>query len=163
GFPERCRLPPREWGRAIAPGKKMFATTPVSSSGSEEWRPEAPCGAREPCVRSEVEHDSVLRSVLRRGPELHAPLSTSSFYSRNARSAMKYPPPMQTLSVLSGLLFLAATSGAAPPRGFLPDSAAAQMRWEEQYVALPDAAVIRENDRQLSAEPHHLGSAGDEK
>src|SRR5262249_47999038 len=62
----------------------------------------------------------------------------------------------------AAFLYLAAPT-AAPPRGFLPDTAAAQTTWEEQYLALPDASVIRENDRVLSAEPHHLGSAGGEK
>src|SRR5215471_2246554 len=76
-------------------------------------------------------------------PEVHTPLSTSSFYSRSARSAMKYPPPMHNFSILAELLLLAATSTAAP-RGFLPDTAAAQTRWEEQYVASPDASVIRD-------------------
>ena len=35
--------------------------------------------------------------------------------------------------------------------------------WEERFRAIPDAARIRENDRVLSAEPHHLSSAYDTK
>jgi N-acetylated-alpha-linked acidic dipeptidase len=42
-------------------------------------------------------------------------------------------------------------------------SAAQEPAWEEQYRSLPDAAVIRENDRVLSASPHPLGSPEDEK
>jgi N-acetylated-alpha-linked acidic dipeptidase len=68
---------------------------------------------------------------------------------------------MQNFSAVAWLLLW---NAAAPsPRGFLPDRAAQQVKWETQYLALPDASVIRENDRVLSAEPHHLGSAGDEK
>ena len=51
----------------------------------------------------------------------------------------------------------------AVPRGFGPDSARDEARWEERYRALPDSAVIRETARLLSAEPHHVGSAYDEK
>src|SRR5262245_22231674 len=77
------------------------------------------------------------------------------------RSAMNYPAPMKTASAISCLLFLAATHPS--PRGFSDDGAVAEARWEDQYRALIDPSVIRENDRVLSAEPHHLGSPGDEK
>jgi N-acetylated-alpha-linked acidic dipeptidase len=71
---------------------------------------------------------------------------------------------MQNISLLASLLlWSAATTTASSPRGFLPDTAARQLQWEKQYLALPDASVIRENDRVLSAEPHHLGSPADEK
>ena len=49
------------------------------------------------------------------------------------------------------------------PRGFFPESAKEESRWEDRYRSLPDAAVIRETARVLSAEPHHVGSAYDEK
>ncbi len=48
-------------------------------------------------------------------------------------------------------------------RGFLQADAQSERSWEEQYRRLPDPKTIRENDRVLSAEPHHLGSAQDEK
>jgi N-acetylated-alpha-linked acidic dipeptidase len=68
---------------------------------------------------------------------------------------------MRNLFAVSWILCL---STAAPaPRGFLPAGIASELDWESQYAALPDPARIRENDRVLSAEPHHLGSAGDEK
>jgi len=47
--------------------------------------------------------------------------------------------------------------------GFSDLSAAQERAWEEQYRSLPDAAVIRETDRVLSASPHPLGSPDDEK
>jgi N-acetylated-alpha-linked acidic dipeptidase len=37
----------------------------------------------------------------------------------------------------------------------------ADQRWERDYRALPDAVNIRENNRHLSAEPHHVGSPAD--
>jgi N-acetylated-alpha-linked acidic dipeptidase len=51
----------------------------------------------------------------------------------------------------------------AVPRGFLPESASDEARWEERYRALPDPSVIQETARVLSAAPHHTGSGGDEK
>jgi N-acetylated-alpha-linked acidic dipeptidase len=51
----------------------------------------------------------------------------------------------------------------ASPRGFTAESAREESRWEERYRALPDAKVIRESARILSAEPHHVGSAYGEK
>ena len=74
---------------------------------------------------------------------------------------MKYPARMRNIPALSWLLLFAASHPT--PRGFLAESAVAEVQWEDQYRALPDPAVIRENDRVLSAEPHHLGSPGDEK
>ncbi|HMF07671.1 MAG TPA: PA domain-containing protein [Thermoanaerobaculia bacterium] len=47
--------------------------------------------------------------------------------------------------------------------GFSDHTAAQERAWEEQYRSLPDAAVIRETDRVLSASPHPLGSPDDEK
>jgi len=61
------------------------------------------------------------------------------------------------------LFLLVLGTTAALPRGFLGQNAASQRKWEEQFRRLPDPAAIRENDRILSAEPHHLGSAADEK
>lgn len=51
----------------------------------------------------------------------------------------------------------------AVPRGFRPENAREETRWEERYRALPDASVIRETARTLSAEPHHVGSPYDER
>jgi N-acetylated-alpha-linked acidic dipeptidase len=57
---------------------------------------------------------------------------------------------MKILTAVVGLLALA----AAP----VPE---ADQKWERDYRALPDAARIRENNRHLSAEPHHVGSPAD--
>src|SRR5258706_1988259 len=61
------------------------------------------------------------------------------------------------------LAVLLAVPAAAGPRGFLPVNAGAQAKWEARFRSLPDASVIRESNRVLSAEPHHVGSAYDEK
>ncbi|HSS45234.1 MAG TPA: folate hydrolase, partial [Thermoanaerobaculia bacterium] len=61
------------------------------------------------------------------------------------------------------LLLLALVAASAPPRGFFGENADAQRKWEHRYQALPDASAVREFDRFLSAEPHHLGSPDDEK
>jgi len=74
---------------------------------------------------------------------------------------MKYPARMRNIPALSWLLLFAASHPT--PRGFLAESGLAEVQWEDQYRALPDPAAIRENVRVLSAEPHHLGSPGDEK
>ena len=47
-------------------------------------------------------------------------------------------------------------------RGF-PGDAASERETERRYAAALQAANIRENDRHLSAEPHHLGSARGEQ
>ncbi len=60
----------------------------------------------------------------------------------------------------AALLLLPALAG---PRGFFGDSADAERKWEERYRSLPQASAIRESNRILSAEPHHTGSAADEK
>jgi N-acetylated-alpha-linked acidic dipeptidase len=62
---------------------------------------------------------------------------------------------------LAGLLL--AVPAVAGPRGFLRENASAQTKWEARFRSLPDASVIRESNRVLSAEPHHVGSAYDEK
>jgi N-acetylated-alpha-linked acidic dipeptidase len=74
---------------------------------------------------------------------------------------MNYPPRMRTALMTSILLLLA--GAPSTPRGFSDETAASEVRWEDQYRGLLDPSVIRENDRVLSAEPHHLGSPGDEK
>jgi N-acetylated-alpha-linked acidic dipeptidase len=51
----------------------------------------------------------------------------------------------------------------ASPRGFFPDSAKEELRVEARFRSLPDAKVIRETARVLSAEPHHVGSPYGEK
>lgn len=61
------------------------------------------------------------------------------------------------------LALLLAVPAVAGPRGFLRENASAQTRWEARFRSLPDASVIRESNRVLSAEPHHVGSAYDEK
>jgi len=77
------------------------------------------------------------------------------------KEQLNYPPPMlQT----SNRLFSASPSlFKLALCGFSDHSAAQERAWEEQYRSLPDAAVIRENDRVLSASPHPLGSPDDEK
>jgi N-acetylated-alpha-linked acidic dipeptidase len=60
-------------------------------------------------------------------------------------------------------LLLAIATPPTSPRGFLRAGVESERRWESRYQELPDAAVIRESDRALSARPHHLGSAADEK
>jgi N-acetylated-alpha-linked acidic dipeptidase len=67
------------------------------------------------------------------------------------------------LSTIGCLLGAWVSLSAVAPRGFSGASGAGELAWEEQYRALPDAAVIRETDRVLSASPHQLGSADDEK
>jgi N-acetylated-alpha-linked acidic dipeptidase len=57
---------------------------------------------------------------------------------------------MKFLTAGLALLLLAATP--------LPET---DQRWEREYRALPEAANIRENNRRLSAEPHHVGSPAD--
>jgi len=46
-------------------------------------------------------------------------------------------------------------------QGFTPTSSAAEQQWETKYRALPDASKDLENDRRLSARPHHVGSPYD--
>ncbi len=48
-------------------------------------------------------------------------------------------------------------------RGFFGRNAEAEEKWEQRYRSLPRAFVIRESNRVLSAEPHHVGSPYDEK
>jgi len=58
---------------------------------------------------------------------------------------------LKSSALLLCLLF--ASAGAAPET----------TNWEETLRAVPDAARIRESNRVLSAEPHHLGSPAGEK
>jgi len=67
---------------------------------------------------------------------------------------------MNNKGVLAAALLVPAL---VSPRGFFPESAKEETRWEERYRSLPDSKVIRENARVLSAEPHHVGSPYDEK
>ena len=61
------------------------------------------------------------------------------------------------------LALLLAVPAVVGSRGFLRDNASAETKWEARFRSLPDASVIRESNRVLSAEPHHVGSAYDEK
>jgi N-acetylated-alpha-linked acidic dipeptidase len=66
-----------------------------------------------------------------------------------------------TTRFLPALFVLAAVPAPMPPaipRGFFPESAAAQQKVEREFRALPDPAVARESMRRLAAAPHHLGS-----
>ncbi len=66
-----------------------------------------------------------------------------------------------TSRFLPAIFVLAAAPAPAPPaipRGFFPESAAAQQKVEREFRALPDPAVARESMRRLAAAPHHLGS-----
>jgi N-acetylated-alpha-linked acidic dipeptidase len=65
-----------------------------------------------------------------------------------------------SMRLISVLLAIPALAG---PRGFLRENAGAQAKREERFRSLPDASVIRESNRVLSAEPHHVGSAYDER
>src|SRR6202162_5854789 len=58
---------------------------------------------------------------------------------------------------------LLALPALAGPRGFFRGNDAAEEKWEQRFRSLPDTAVLRESNRVLSAEPHHVGSAYDEK
>jgi N-acetylated-alpha-linked acidic dipeptidase len=57
---------------------------------------------------------------------------------------------------------LTAQQGAVPERvaldGFSHADAAAELGWEQKFRAIPDPERIRANMKQLSAEPHHIGS-----
>src|SRR6202043_3755667 len=110
---------------------------------------------------SEVDHDSDLRNVAGR-EQASGPLVNGTHFIRQAPSEqLNYPAPMFFVQACVSLFLLAAT--ATPARGFFAENAATQRKWEEQFRQLPDPAAIREYDRVLSAEPHHLGSAADEK
>ncbi len=61
------------------------------------------------------------------------------------------------------LLAPAIAAGLEETRGFFGENSAAEEKWEQRYRSLPQASVIRESNHILSAEPHHVGSPGDEK
>ncbi len=61
------------------------------------------------------------------------------------------------------LLAVATPAAPPPPRGFFPESVAAEQEVEREFRAIPDPTAARESMRRLSAVPHHLGSPGDEK
>lgn len=48
-------------------------------------------------------------------------------------------------------------------QGYTAASSAAEQQWEVKFRALPSAEIDRENDRRLSAQPHHVGSARDKE
>lgn len=80
------------------------------------------------------------------------------------------PGPAEAIDILERMSFstrlavvLLTLPAVAGPRGFFHENAAAQLKWEQRFRSLPDSAVLRETNRVLSAEPHHVGSAGDEK
>src|SRR5712692_421336 len=80
----------------------------------------------------------------------------------NRQSTMDWYPRRMTLSTrfAAALLLLSALE---EPRGFFGENAEAERKWEQRYRSLPQASVIRELNRILSAEPHHVGSPYDEK
>lgn len=45
--------------------------------------------------------------------------------------------------------------------GYTPEHSATEVQWEQKFRALPQRDHIRENDRRMSARPHHTGSAYD--
>ena len=63
---------------------------------------------------------------------------------------------------LAAALLLLPALGSTP-RGFFGENADAEVKWERRYRSLPQASVIHETNRVLSAEPHHVGSPADEK
>jgi N-acetylated-alpha-linked acidic dipeptidase len=48
-------------------------------------------------------------------------------------------------------------------QGYTAGSSAAEQQWETKFRALPSADIDRENDRRLSAQPHHVGTARDKE
>ena len=66
-------------------------------------------------------------------------------------------------SLLSAALLLAAAPASLadePIWGFTPDAARAEREWESRFAAMPSADSARRYMRQLSGQPHHLGSPG---
>src|SRR5216684_2672162 len=55
----------------------------------------------------------------------------------------------------------AVNTGEVTLRGYTPEHAAAEMRWEGKFREMPDPAKVRENMRRMSARPHHVGSPYD--
>ncbi len=45
--------------------------------------------------------------------------------------------------------------------GYSPQAAATEWQWEQKFRAIPDPANLREYNRRLSAQPHHVGSPYD--
>ena len=75
---------------------------------------------------------------------------------------MRFPKRLLFLLLLLPAAFVPSSPPAAL-RGFSRAGAEEEMKWERRYRAIPDASAIREYNRALSAEPHHVGSPHDEK
>ena len=56
-----------------------------------------------------------------------------------------------------------ADGAARPLRGYSDANARTQIDWEERMRAIPKPDLLREYMKQLSAEPHHVGSAYDKQ
>jgi N-acetylated-alpha-linked acidic dipeptidase len=65
------------------------------------------------------------------------------------------------IALLAGLLFVAADE--APLPGFTPERSAAQLKLEEKFLALPNAARAEQNHKMLTHEPHVSGSEADRR
>jgi N-acetylated-alpha-linked acidic dipeptidase len=70
-------------------------------------------------------------------------------------------PTRISLLVLMITLVSGVTSDDRPIRGFGPASARREREWEARFTALPDPDSLRAAMRELTARPHHLGSARD--
>ncbi len=68
---------------------------------------------------------------------------------------------LSLLASTGGLVFAPAPLDSTTPRGFTTESGKVEREWEAKFVALPDAARMREAMRRLSARPHHVGSPYD--
>src|SRR5438309_7664683 len=62
---------------------------------------------------------------------------------------------------LSGVVVISSAADNPAPRGFFPQSVAAELALEARFKAMPDPARMRENMRRMSARPHHVGSPYD--
>ena len=60
-------------------------------------------------------------------------------------------------------LFLLAGAEEAPLPGFTPARSAAQLKLEQKFLALPDAARAEQNHKTLTHEPHVAGSEADRR
>ena len=58
-------------------------------------------------------------------------------------------------------LTVGAADTASTVRGYSPEGAAAELKWEQTFRTIPQTERLRENMRRLTARPHHVGSPYD--
>lgn len=63
----------------------------------------------------------------------------------------------------SPFVLFARDEQATVPLGFSPETYAAQRRWEERYLAIPDPATCGRTLRRLTSQPHLAGTPGDRR